>query len=246
MIDVKIKAMPFVVIAMIAVLLLGVRPVHAQKKAGMSIGDFSKDNIEYPVKFSLISDLEIGWCNVLNPDYSLYPNDNDFMKLKVGPSTNISLGVAEVSFRIIRGFYFKIGARIDWYNYVFSNQITLVDDGVMIQPSAITDATDFKKSKLSTTYIGIPIRLVLGSSRNISFGVEGSASYLVESHTKYKSPVKKNKGIEHLNELQLMAGATISFKGIGVYGRYAFSPMFRNNEGPAGCNGLYFGICLGL
>ena len=204
------------------------------------------DNIEPPVKFSIISDLEVGWCDVLNPDYSLYPNDKDFMKLKVAPSTNISLGVAEVSIRIIPGFYFKMGARIDWYNYVFANQITLVDDGVMIHPAAITDATDFKKSKLATTYIGIPIRFVFGSPRKLSFGVEGSASYLVESHTKYKSPVYKDKGIQHLNKYQLMAGASISFKGIGVYGRYAFSPMFKSNEGPAGCNGLYFGICLGM
>lgn len=246
MFNAKIKATPFVVIAMITVLLLGVQPVHAQKKVGVSIGDIAMDNIEPPVKFSIISDLEVGWCDVLNPDYSLYPNDKDFMKLKIAPSTNISLGVAEVSVRITPGFYFKMGARIDWYNYVFANQITLVDDGVMIHPSAITDATDFTKSKLATTYIGIPIRFVFGSPRKLSFGVEGSASYLVESHTKYKSPVYKDKGIQHLNKYQLMAGASISFKGIGVYGRYAFSPMFKSNEGPAGCNGLYFGICLGM
>ncbi len=246
MINEKNKAMPFVAIAMIAVLLLGARPVHAQKKVGAGIGDIVKESIEPPVKFSLISDLEIGWCDVLNPDYTLYPKDNGFMELKVAPSTNISLGVAEVSFRIINGFYFKIGARVDWYNYVFANQITLVDDGAIVQPSAITDATDFKKSKLATTYIGVPVRLVFGSPKKISIGVEGSASYLVESHTKYKNPVQKNKGIRHLNELQLMAGASISFKGIGVYGRYAFTPMFKTNEGPAGCNGLYFGICLGI
>lgn len=171
------------------------------------------------------------------------PNEISYMSLNTNKSININLNMFQQSFGLIgRNFGVISGLGLEFTNYVFDGDNTIVKDvnGIIIphEPGFKLD-----KSKLSTTYLTVPLLLEFqfpGEVRShrlfINGGVIGGVK--LGSHTKYKykengdKQDKKNKNDFNLNSLRYGFTGRIGIKHLSIYGTYYPVAMFEKNKGP--------------
>jgi hypothetical protein len=151
--------------------------------------------------------------------------------------------------RIVNNFSIVSGMGIEWANYRFNKDITIREiDGVVTQipaASVLGEISYMKKSKLTGTYLNIPLLLrldfkafkaPLANRFFIAAGVIGGFNF--NSHTKMvftDTFGKKQKYKDYDIDLATFKyGYTIraGFDFIDVYVNYFVSPLFEKNKGP--------------
>ncbi len=161
--------------------------------------------------------------------------DPEFMKLNHGKSINIS-----VDFRRNRALnpaktvWFSMGLRARHNNYVFRDEMTLGHENENIVAVPLEHNRRFKKSKLLTGSLDVPVafRFRIARAIRLETGVYGGIT--VGDRTKIKFPKEKDRGDWRTNFWQ--AGATVRLRvkplPFGVFGTYSFTPLFENGAGP--------------
>jgi hypothetical protein len=186
----------------------------------------------------------IGFSNLVNKDYSgAYENAGDFLDLNLGKSIEINWGVVGVYFGFGRHFGLSTGLSLVWNNYTFSEPITLVKEGGMLQPSDIV-GDGFAKSKLTTFALRIPLEMNVNITRNIRLGVGVFGQANLNSYTKTKYPVDKHYNM-YITPFSYGVTASICFEWFSVYADYSLTPLFQQGKGP-GANVLSIGIGFGF
>lgn len=138
------------------------------------------------------------------------------------------------------------GFGIATYN-VFNNSLISKDtDGKTIF-TQIPDSIDYKKNKLVTSYLDVPLEIRMrtkpNSKNNKSFrlAVGARVGLLINGHTKYKgkdltggnSDVKfKNLLVPNINKFRYGLSGRIGYGNINVFGYYSLSPLFEKDKGP--------------
>lgn len=93
----------------------------------------------------------------------------------------------------------------------------------------------YKKNKLSTNYVEIPLELRLRTKGDNQFKLYlgGKVGYLVSAHTKTKDNDGKRKfyGMDNINELQYGVTAKIGLNMIALSGYYALTPLLEEGKG---------------
>lgn len=198
-----------------------------------------------PVRFGIgFGRMELGFSMLTTPDYKGYsPQEGDFMDLRVGKSTHFGFRFLNLSVALNRqrNLFFNTGIHLMCDNYTFSDNITLQKLDGRIVPVPLD--RDYKKSKLATSSLGIPLQLTFIPARKLYVSALVYGDVVYNSHTKVKKPISKAR-LSGVNEWQCGAGATISYRGFGLYFKYGFTPLFRSGVGPKVhplTVGLYFG-----
>ncbi len=184
-------------------------------------------------KISIASNAKLGFITLSSPDYSIYEaSDKGFMDLRTGKSIYFGLDLVGVSLSLndSGSVQLKTGINLMYYNYTFADDITIGYQDQMIYPVALDG--DYKKSKLTTTYFAIPLSLQIKLGGDISIEPGVYAGVLYGSHTKYKEPKSKSKGIRGINDAVAGASLTLDFDGIGLYCDYNFTSLFEDCRGP--------------
>lgn len=175
-------------------------------------------------------------------DTDLSP-DAEFLELNTNKSWEVGLNVVEKSFGFANNHIGVVtGLGLTWNNYKFDQNITLDPGGSEITYFIEPDK-DYRKNKLTTLYLNVPILLEFhiptGSNSkpiHINGGVVGGLK--LGSHTKqvyeinnkeYKDKVKEDF---HLSPLRYSAHASIGYGGITIYGTYSMTTLFESGEGP--------------
>ena len=195
---------------------------------------------------------EIGLNNFLDKDFAFGPAAGDeFMDLHTGKSWNVNLNVMEFNVGLIGNSVGLVtGLGFEFNDYRFDNPITLVKDELnnnVIIPFDYTvefvPAIYPTKSKLSTTYITVPLILefqVPSQKKKNRFFISGGVigGLKVGSHTKVvyrdEGSKQKDKVRDDFNLSPFRYGVTarIGMGPLNLFGNYYFTPLFENNKGP--------------
>lgn len=165
-----------------------------------------------------------------------------WLDLNTAKSTSFNIVAPPVSLGFTRHFGLVTALGVNFNNYRFDGNNTIVVDGEgIVTPSYPEDPIRFDKSKLATVYGILPVMLEVqipvshGSTINLGAGVTGAVK--LGSHTKvvYHNDGKqkdKNRDDFNLNVLRYGVTARAGYEMVQVYGTCWLSPMFEKGKGP--------------
>lgn len=193
-----------------------------------------------------IASLDFGFNSFAGMTYTgRWADRGDFMDINSWKSIRLAWEPASVRIALDRkaNVLVSAGLRLTADNYSFANPYTLTtgSDGFLM-PEKLDGM--IKKSKMTTTYLGIPVRFTFRIGGNLRLSAMAAGEILVNSHTKYKKPKVKNH-LPGVNDLRFSTGGSLTYDQIGLYVEYAVSPMFRAGTG-ADANTLSIGLRFGI
>jgi hypothetical protein len=164
----------------------------------------------------------------------------DFPKLKNSTSTSFSI-YSMFGRKISTSFSIMSGLGFDWVNYRFSKSVTIkeIDGMAMAIPisSFIENFSHMKKSKLTGSYLNVPVLLKLKFRRffvaaGVTGGVNlGSHTKIVYTGTTGKKDTYKDYNI-HLATFRYGYSMRAGFRTFSLFANYYVSPLFARDEGP--------------
>ena len=182
---------------------------------------------------------EMGINSFAKVDYTGYtPN---FMDLNYNKSYEVGINFLKYSIglqKTKRNIGLVTGFGLTFNDYKFTNPYTIENDGGVVKP-VILDQNGLSKTKLSTTFLTVPLMLefqipVNGHDKRLylSGGLIGGLK--IGSHTKVKQSGSKSKNRDDFNINPFRYGATarIGYKGLNLFGTYYFSSFYKDNRGP--------------
>lgn len=206
---------------------------------------FKKLNIHksYRTKFDgHLSGIALGYSGLVSSigNFSL-PSDASFMSQK-GNSIAFDLNIFDYSFHISRRIGFVAGIGLEVNNFKFDRDISLKqnENGFIVANDYGASGVYLEKSKLTTTYLDIPILLEFQfgklSQLFVNFGVVGA--WRMQSHTKIISnsseingKLKNKKGLNMAN-FRYGYMAQVGYNKLGLYAKYYPESIFKKDKGP--------------
>lgn len=195
--------------------------------------DFPKN--KFSVKVSYLDGLDKGFVTFIDDGkFTLSPANDDF-NLIFEKSSNMRLRVLNAQLQLAGPcLMLKTGAELDWNNYRFRRNITLLPN----QPSATVqqESIDFKKNKLLARYIVFPLTLqsvVANSSLKIEAGAE--FNFLLDGKTKQISEERGKVKVRdnfNLNPYRVSFVGRVGFKSTILFARYHPNSIFAAGQGP--------------
>jgi hypothetical protein len=170
--------------------------------------------------------------------------EDSFMDLITDRSWCINLNFAQYSLGFNSSHVgMLIGMGLSFNNYYFDNDNTIAEVDDYVVPVYL-DGTNLVKSKLTTTFIRIPLLMEVqfprSSTRSHRIYVSAGllASLKLGSHTKVvyddENGKSKDKDNDDFNINPFRAGVTarIGFHNISLFGDYSLTAMFLKDKGP--------------
>ncbi|MFC2096542.1 outer membrane beta-barrel protein [Bacteroidota bacterium] len=195
------------------------------------------------------SGFSMGLSNFVDKDFSLSRDVTEqYMDLNTSASWNMNVNFAQYSINLINDqFGLVSGLGIEWNYYRFDNDNSIQEDPttglIGTYDLSVNQPTwNIEKSKLSTTYVTLPLLLEFHSSSYQHSGVVISAGAIggvkLGSNTKivYKEngDKKKDKTKDDYNLSPFRYGVHARI-GVGdwmIYGTYYFTSIFEKDKGP--------------
>ncbi|MCK5169207.1 MAG: outer membrane beta-barrel protein [Bacteroidales bacterium] len=195
------------------------------------------------------SGFSMGLSNLVDENFSLSRDVTEqYMDLHSGKSWNMNINFAQYSINFVNNkFGLVTGLGIEWNYYRFDNDNSIQKDAttriIENRDLAVDQPTwDIEKSKLSTTYITLPMLLEIHSSSNQNSGVVFSAGAIgglkLGSNTKivYKENDNRNKEKTkddfNLSPFRYGVHARLGVGAWMIYGTYYFNSLFIKDKGP--------------
>lgn len=130
-------------------------------------------------------------------------------------------------------FSLTFGVGMSTHNVHSNGRITYSIDGKYTTIEPIT--TNYRRNKLSCTYIEVPfgLRLRTGDGHKFKMSIGGKVGYLVDAHTKVIDDDGKRKiyWIKNLNPIRYGVTFRIGYDKITLQGFYSLSELFNKNRG---------------
>ncbi len=196
---------------------------------------------------------ELGFNNYFQSGFdSGLPEGYDFLELNTGKSIAVNLNLFDWKAKIFNHhLMFVTGLGITWNNWRFQSDRTLISNAPQV--SANFDSIDYKKNKLTASYVTLPLLLEFNTSayekKSFHVGAGIIGGYRIGSHTKQKfelnGKTRKVKTYDDFNLDPFRYDATlrIGYRGYTVFGTYGLNRLFKKNEGPE-LHPFTFGITL--
>lgn len=190
---------------------------------------------------------ELGWNNFIDRTNYGTAAVNDFVRLgsgheatedvfslRNGKSVNVNIWPVWIKVNLVRHYLsLKTGLGIEMNNYRYTKNISYIND--VSSTYIIRDSVNFRKNKLFTEYLTIPLLLRLETnphhnSRSFRISAGPTFGYLVKSRTKQISDErgkKKNNDAFNLEKFRLGFRAELGYGPITFYGAYSFTPIHQ-------------------
>jgi hypothetical protein len=186
---------------------------------------------------------EWGMNNFLDDDFTLSREDEaDFMDLNTSRSWAINLNFAQYSLGFGTSYFGAVtGLGLEFNNYFFDNNNTIAEIEDQVVPVPL-DGENLAKSKLTTTFLRIPLllegqfpRTSRGKRVFISAGLVSGIK--LGSHTKVVfddngKDKSKDKDDFNINPFRYGLTARMGYGCFALYSDYYFTPMFIREKGP--------------
>lgn len=135
--------------------------------------------------------------------------------------------------------YLSAGLGLGMHNLYSNNQIEDIKADTI---RFINIDEDYKKSKVSLTYVDLPVEFRFKTKGGFRTAIGFKVGYLINSHTKYKGDQllpsgtkevkEKRKNIEQTETLRYGPTFRIGYKWINVFAYYQLSKLFQEDRGP--------------
>lgn len=190
--------------------------------------------------------IELGVNAFTKEDYSMYADPtNEFMELDLNKSGAFNINFLQYDINLTKrkgNIGIVTGMGLSWYNFRFDKDITIIDDEDtdMVMPKYLDQDWHIKKSKLTISYLTVPILLEwqpkIGHRRiYISGGVIGGLKLRAHTKIKYKlDGTHKKKNHDDFNTRPYKVDATfrIGMGDMSIFGTYGLVELFKNGKGP--------------
>lgn len=196
-----------------------IKPIWQGFEMGMNSYMNSKGNFDLPPGYEFLE---------LNQEKSVSVGLNLFQQ-------NVELGASNI--------WFFTGLGITWNNYRFDNNVTLHATTPISATIDSTSSIHYIKSKLTVSYLTVPLMLEAFTSRNsrkaFHIGAGALLGLRLMSHTKqkyeldgdtFKPKVYNDFG---LNPFRLGVRAAIGVHNLNIFADYYFSTLFKYGKGPS-------------
>ncbi len=188
------------------------------------------------------SGFEMGLNNFLDADFST-SHGVDYMELRASKSLNVNLNFLQYNLRLANDRIGLVtGMGLEFNDYKFINDFTIERNGGIIEALDLS-AFDLEKTKLSTTYLTVPLLLEFQTSQikrshrlYLSGGVIGGVK--LGSHTKFvhfesgKKRKEKLRDDFYINPFRYGVTVRAGYRQLNLFANYYFTPLFQNNKGP--------------
>jgi hypothetical protein len=208
--------------------------------------------------------LELGINGYLTPDNNMdFPDGYEFLDLRLGKSIRFDMNLFEQNVSLSKNNKWGLitGLGFEFRNYRFDRKVYLVANQEEIKGYYI-EGVGVKKSKLSMTYLNIPLIFeyqtnAYGESDSFHIAAGLIMGLRLRSHSKVKfsekdveydlvdpvtdeiwdtrtvSDIKtKNHDAFHLNPIKMDATLRIGWGWLNLYATYSLSTLFKSGEGP--------------
>ena len=171
-------------------------------------------------------------------DFQLGDAAAPFNDLRYGRSLNLDMHLFRQRVSLVkRKFNLEYGLTFSWYNYSFQDDVILQPDVDVFSYAESMDP--LRKSKLSMTYLTIPLMLNLETnpdkkSKSFRFSAGMTGGIRIASKTKIKtenSLKTKQRDDFNLNDFRYGPTVRIGYGWFNLYGQYAMSELFAEGEG---------------
>ena len=218
----------------------------SNSKFSFSVGKDVKDWNRFRGHYAGIS---LGFNNYFDnsSDFNFVDNDH-FMSLRVEKSIEFRLNLFQTSHKITNHFGIITGLGMSVNNYRFEDgkSIRKLDGETVLDPQYLQPGISVKKSKLTLTYLDIPLLLevngkLAGSEWFMNAGVIGSMR--IGSHTKTVYSVNpplgdgnknkvKNRSNFYTNKFKASLYSQLGWNDWSLYMKLDLVPLFENDRGP--------------
>lgn len=186
--------------------------------------------------------IEFGFNNYLSAEQNMsLPDEDYYMSAHSGKSGNFNINFGQLSLGLTKHFGIVTGLGLNINNYKFegNNNIVKGTNGV-IEPYFPADGLVMAKSKLTTSFINVPLLLEFqipaGNKDHLNIAAGAIVAAKVGSHSKvvYEGSRQKVKDNSDFSLNMLRYGATIraGYSNLQLYGTYYYTPLFKNGKGP--------------
>jgi len=178
---------------------------------------------------------DIGLSTIMSPNNGFSLLDNlKLLEIDLSRSLEISFNPFQQEIPINRRMGFVTGIGMTWNNYRFDNPATKLEHNKNNTNSlgiSTVDTVEWKKSKLSTFKINVPLLFEVQFS-NYWLEIGGFATVKLGSKNKRKTS-DGDKFVEkrnyYLNPIQYGLILRTGYEDFGIYVQYALSPYFKKN-----------------
>ncbi|HWY12846.1 MAG TPA: DUF2807 domain-containing protein [Bacteroidia bacterium] len=168
----------------------------------------------------------------------------NYMELDYSRSFNWQINLLQENIHLIKNYLnLCTGLGFDFNRYQFANKVKLNADSNFTWGKVDSTGTfSYKKNRLTSYYITVPLLLDINTSSNpkksfhLSLGIVGK--YLLGARTKqiivkngYTTKQIRNDGY-NLNPFQFNAYASVGYGNVTLYAQYGLNEMFQHNKGP--------------
>lgn len=203
---------------------------------------------------------DLGTNNLLS-DGKFPDSNNDLYTVKPFGSWYVGINSIQRT-RLAGKFFLEWGVGVSWYNFKFEDNKTLVTkDNTGVVFSTDTRDLDYKKSKLTASYINASLVPVLDfggnrrkpmifdsySSRSFRIGAGPYVGYRIDSYSKqvYEDNGDKKRERNHdnffLENIRYGARLQLGFQDVDFFFNYDMNDLFTSGKGPA-LNAFSFGV----
>lgn len=188
--------------------------------------------------------LELGLNNIVHGSSFEMPAAYRNMELSPAKSINFHWGILQQGINLYQGKWRLLyGVGIEYNNYRFVKNVDLVRDSDPLDDE-INTTREYKKNKLVTQYVTVPLMLVYKSKPNdkdhsFRFSAGVQAGYLIGAHQKQKweqdgKEKRKVRDDFNLSDYRFGYVVQVGYAGFNIYAKYYPTPMFQDNRGPEG------------
>ncbi len=188
------------------------------------------------------SGIDIGLNGIsTTPKSVTLPVGYDFLELNENKSVCVGLNMPQFNTRLIGNYvWFVSGLGINWNNYRFAREISLVPNSDSLR--ATYDGISYTKNKLTVSYLTMPLMLEFFDSQykknavHLETGV--ILGYKIGSHTKQVYTIDKqeyrNKVFNdyNLNPLRCDFTVRFGFRSFNLFANYAITSLFKTGKAP--------------
>ena len=180
--------------------------------------------------------LDIGFSTYLHDGSLNLPADLDNFDQTFGGSWNINLHAFRQRLPIIKNAVgLEYGLTIAWKQYRFSNDFRILEDTIPF--SVEDDGTSYRKNKLKTTFLEVPVMLTITPNSKSNFYLSGGVygGVLLNAKQKLRDEDGNRTRIRddfNLNKFRYGVIGRIGFGPFAIYGQLALNNLFKDDQGP--------------
>ncbi len=154
--------------------------------------------------------------------------------LRQGKSVNVNIWPVLLKANLVdHALWFKTGIGIDMNNYRYTQHITYANS--IDKTYIFQDSVNFKKNKLFTEYLTIPVMLdfepgIKSGKNTFHLAAGATFGYLVKSRTKQVSAARgkvKDNNPFNLEKFRTGLRAEVGYENITLYGAYYLTPIHQ-------------------